>query len=66
MKYPTDIRYAEQLEITQPRIELYKKSPIYLLPKLWNELNDSRCYYCKSTLKISIKDKLFDELNFLL
>jgi hypothetical protein len=54
-----------KLEITHPRVELYKKSPIYSLPKLWNELDDTRFQQCRTTFSISIKDKLLQKPKFL-
>jgi hypothetical protein len=59
------LRNSDRLEITHPRIELFKKSPIYSLPKLWNELDDTRFHQCKTTFSISIKDKLLDDPTFL-
>jgi hypothetical protein len=59
------LRNSDRLEITHPRIELFKKFPIYSLPKLWNELDDTRFHQCKTTFSISIKDKLLDDPTFL-
>jgi hypothetical protein len=59
------LRNSDELEITHPRLELYKKSPIYSLPKLWNELDDTRFQHCRTTFSISIEDKLLKEPNFL-
>jgi hypothetical protein len=58
------LRNSDRLEITNPRIELFKKSPIYSLQKLWNEL-DTRFHQCKTIFSISIKDKLLDDPTFL-
>jgi hypothetical protein len=53
---------AALLHIPTPRIELLKKSPLYSLPSLWNELDDFKHQNCKTTFKISVKDKLLDEI----
>jgi hypothetical protein len=58
------LRNSDELEITHPRLELYKKSPIYSLPKLWNELDDTRFQHCRTTFSISIKDKLLKDPIF--
>ncbi len=49
---------------THTRIELSKKSPIYSLPKLWNELDNTRFQHSRTTFSVSIKDKLLNEPNF--
>jgi hypothetical protein len=60
-----NLRNADQLAIPHPRIELFKKSPLYSLPKLWNSLDDTKFQNNKTTFRISIKDKLFEDPNFL-
>jgi hypothetical protein len=51
------------LTIPSPRIELFKKSPIYSLPKLWNDLDDLKLQHPKTTFRISLKEKLLNEIN---
>jgi hypothetical protein len=56
-----DLRNANLLSIPHPRIELFKKSPLYSLPVLWNSLNDTKLQHCKTTFRISLKEKLNNE-----
>ncbi len=44
---------------------MFKKSPIYSLPKLGNALDATKYQQNKTTFRISIKDKLLNEPNFL-
>jgi hypothetical protein len=60
-----DLRNADLLYVPYPRIEMFKKSPIYSLPKLWNALDATKYQQNKTTFRISIKDKLLNEPNFL-
>jgi hypothetical protein len=59
-----DLRNANLLSVPYPRIEMFKKSPIYYLPKLWNALDATKYQQNKTTFRISIKDKLFNKPNF--
>lgn len=61
-----NLRNADLLAIPYPRIELFKKSPIYSLPKLWNDLDETKLQNNKTTFRISIKDRLLDDPNFLI
>lgn len=58
-----NLRNADLLTIPSPRIELFKKSPIYSLPKLWNDLDDLKLQHRKTTFRISLKEKLLNEIN---
>jgi hypothetical protein len=60
-----ELRNADLLTVPYPRIKLFKKSPIHSLPKLWNALDETKYQQKETTFKIAIKDKLFDEENFL-
>jgi hypothetical protein len=60
-----NLRNADLLAIPHPRIELYKRSPMYSLPKLWNELDETRNQNCKRTFRASVKDRLLNDQNFL-
>ena len=55
------LRNANLLTVPHPRIELFKKSPLYSLPTLWNLLDDTRFQQCKQTFRICLKNKLIDE-----
>ena len=55
------LRNANLLTVPHPRIELFKKSPLYSLPTLWNLLDDTRLQQCKRTFRICLKNKLIDE-----
>jgi hypothetical protein len=60
-----ELRNANLLTVPYPRIELFKKSPLYSLSKLWNALDETKYQQNETTFKIAIKNKLFDEENFL-
>ncbi len=47
-----------QYSIPNPRIEQFKKSPLYFLPKEWNELNDIKLQQNKTTFIIALKEFL--------
>ncbi len=49
--------------IPQPRVEIFKKSPIYHLPLLWNNLNDNKYQPNPYTFKIAMKNYLISLLN---
>ena len=46
-----------------PKIEFFRKQPIYTLPSEWNKLEDSRFQYNRITFQIEIKNKLLEQLN---
>ncbi len=45
--------------VPHPRIELFKKSPLYYLRDLWNNLNDNKYQSNRFTFKCAIKNHLF-------
>jgi hypothetical protein len=48
--------------IPHPRIELFKKSPIYSLPKVWNDLSiNIRGQHNKTTFSIALKNHLLEQ-----
>jgi hypothetical protein len=49
--------------LPHPRIEEFKKIPLYSLPLAWNSAGDIRFQNNRMTFKISLKDKLLDEIN---
>jgi hypothetical protein len=50
-----DLQNIDELIITHPRIELFKKSPLHLLPTLWNQLDATKFHHNKTTFKISLR-----------
>jgi hypothetical protein len=54
---------ATQYIVPHPRIDLLKKSPLYLLPKLWNKLDETKLQTKRITFKIALRDKLLNALN---
>jgi hypothetical protein len=57
----TNLRNSDQFTLPAPRIELFRKSPLYSLPALWNGLDDTKHQNCKTTFKISLKYLLLNE-----
>ncbi len=48
--------------IPHPRIELFNKSPIYSLPKVWNDLSiNIRGQHNKTTFSIALKNHLLEK-----
>ncbi len=58
-----NLQNASQYIVPHPRIDLFKKSPLYSLPKLWNELDETKLQTNRTTFKIALHDKLLNELN---
>ncbi len=50
-----ELRNANLLIAPYPRIELFKKSPLYSLSKLWNALDETKYQQNETTFKIAIK-----------
>jgi hypothetical protein len=57
-----NLRNNEHFFIPNPRIELFKRSPLYTLPKLWNDLNDIKFQHNKSIFISFIKESLLEEI----
>jgi hypothetical protein len=57
------LRNDDDFVLPNPRIEFYKKMPIYSLPQLWNNSGNLRFYDLKITFKRVLKDQLFEELT---
>lgn len=49
--------------VPQPRLDVFKKSPLYYLPYLWNNLNDNKYQQNPFTFKIAIKNFLFSTID---
>jgi hypothetical protein len=58
---PHNLRHTNHFVIPHPRIELFKKSPLYSIPTLWNSLGDLSLQSCRATFKIGLKEKLLSE-----
>jgi hypothetical protein len=56
-----NLRNANQLAIPHPRIDLFKKSALYSLPVLWNDLDELKLQMNKKTFKISLREKMLNE-----
>ena len=57
-----NLRNSDDFTVPTARIELFKKLPIYQLPKIWNECGVFRFYNNKTTFQIALKDHLFDSI----
>ena len=57
------LRNNNDFVIQLPRVEIFKKSPLYYLPMLWNNLNDNKFQPNPYTFKIAMKNFLLDSLN---
>ena len=53
-----NLRNATDFEITFPRIELYKRLPIYSLPHTWNSHDTIRYYSNITTFRIALQELL--------
>lgn len=53
----------DNLTVPYARIELFKKSPLYSLPTIWNELDHLKYQHNRFTFKWSLKCKYFDNWN---
>jgi hypothetical protein len=49
--------------LPKPRIEFFKKIPLYSLPSAWNDAGDIRFLQNRLTFKIALKEKLLDDVN---
>ncbi len=58
-----ELRNLNMYQLPHPRIELFKKSPLYQLPLCWNELDETKLHQNKTTFNIALKYKLNEELN---
>jgi hypothetical protein len=57
-----DLRNNNMYTVPNPRIEQFKKSPLYSFAKLWNDLNDIKLQQNKKTFQIALKDYLLSEI----
>jgi hypothetical protein len=56
-----NLHYPNNFEIPRPRIELFKRMPIYTgtLPQEWNDCEELRFYQNPLTFKITLVETLF-------
>ena len=52
------LRNSDEFEMPPVNIELFRRMPLYTLPKLWNSLGDLRFLTNRTTFIISIKNIL--------
>ena len=52
-----------QYILQHPRIDFFKKIPLYACPNEWNNAGDIIHYNNKTTFKIALKDKLLCEVE---
>ncbi len=57
-----NLRNANDIILPHPRTDLFKKMPLYSLPKTWNELNDMKFQFNPVTFRISLNEYLFQTL----
>ncbi len=53
----------DNLTVPYARLELFKKSPLYFLPTVWNDLNYLKYQTNLFTFKWSLKCRFFGNLN---
>jgi hypothetical protein len=58
-----NLRNNTLFELPHPRIELFKQSPFYTLPALWNDLNECKFYENRTTFKIAIRELLLENID---
>ena len=58
-----DLRNNSDFLLPAPRIEFFKKQPMYSLPFEWNQLDDVRFQNNKITFQINLKNNLLNSLN---
>jgi hypothetical protein len=56
-----NLRNYNDYILLAPRIEFFKKIPLYSLPAAWNAAGDIRFHNNRTTFRIALKDKLFEE-----
>jgi hypothetical protein len=58
-----NLRNINDFTLPNPRLELFKKFPIYSLPLEWNNCGVLSLYENKTTFKFALKDQLFEEIQ---
>jgi hypothetical protein len=57
------LRNDDDFHLPIPRLELFKKIPIYSLPHLWNNAGNLRFYDNKITFRRALREHLFEEIQ---
>ena len=57
------LRNNQEFVLPAPRIEFFKKQPIYTLPHEWNSLGDIRFQNNMVTFRIALKNDLLNILD---
>ena len=57
-----NLRNANDFILPNPRIELFKKIPIYSLPNAWNQAGNLTFYENRTTFSIALKNMLYENL----
>jgi hypothetical protein len=57
-----NLRNFDQYTLPPPRIELFKKSPLYSLPLTWNNLGTIKLQNNRTTFQIGLKEQFIDEI----
>jgi hypothetical protein len=57
-----NLRNFDQYTLPPPRIELFKKSPLYSLPLTWNNLGTIKLQNNRTTFKIGLEEQFIDEI----
>ena len=58
-----NLRNANDFILPNPRIDQFKKFPIYSLPYEWNHCGDLKFYDNLITFKMALRDQLFFEIG---
>jgi hypothetical protein len=58
-----ELRNENDYYLPPPKLEFFKRIPLYSLPAAWNAAGDLRLQQNKTTFKIALKDKLMNEVN---
>jgi len=57
-----NLRNENEFTLPIPRIEQFKKFPLYSLPLEWNHAGELMFYENRTTFKLALREKLFEEL----
>ncbi len=57
------LRNDNEFVLPHPRIELFKKIPLYSLPAAWNAAGNIKYQHKKTTFKIELKYNLLEEIH---
>ena len=57
-----NLRNDNDFTLPNPRIEQFKKFPLYALPQEWNNAAELTFYYNRTTFKHALREQLFAEI----